>query len=258
MLQQALLIPKKTYQRGVLRAFSVSAKHIDGKRVIIFVESKYLLCTQRTRTQARDMNAVVVYFFALFAALQWPQIFVVAQQLPSSWVRGTNFFAFHTDDARNPATLSELANLPTALPGINTVALQFMWAQDNATSSYVYATETISPSAESLLDFIQTAHSSGLAVYLKPIVVANDGTEMAQLNPANVTAWFESYASLLLPLAALAQQTGVERLALGIELQILATASDNLDYWKTLIQNVRLLFKGTLTSEATRFLVRPR
>jgi hypothetical protein len=183
---------------------------------------------------------------ALILVLAEAQYVPDVKALPAQWTRGTNFFAFSANDLADNRTLKEVAQLPFVLPGVNMVAVQFMWHQTFANSSDVHRYEN-TPSTEALVAFTQAAHDAGLQVYYKPIVVAQDGTEMANLNPMNISAWFEAYSSLLLDLAALAQDLGVERLAIGIELQLIATPAENLWRWETLFQQTRALYSGEVT-----------
>lgn len=166
--------------------------------------------------------------------------------LPEHWTRGVNFFAFSANDLADPRTLTELAQLPSVLPGVDMVAVQFMWHQDYANSSTVERFHK-TPSTESLITFTNAAHTAGLRVYYKPLVVGGDGSQMAQLNPTNISEWFETYTSLLLDLAALAQDLNVERIAVGIELQLLATPNENLFLWESLVQSTRALYNGEVT-----------
>jgi len=168
-----------------------------------------------------------------------------AVPLPQTWTRATNIFALHHDDF--DLSVPIVASIPSQLPGANMVAMQWMWKQDNATSNAVEADAKTTPSVSSLIRIARAAHRVNLSVYWKPIVVARDGTEMAQLSPSNVTAWFASYSNQILAIAALAQDLGVERLAIGIELQIIATNAANLELWTELISQVRSLYNGHLT-----------
>lgn len=189
------------------------------------------------------VSVIAALIFALGDAQQAaPDV----KPLPAQWTRGTNFFAFSSNDLADNRTLDELAQLPSVLPGVNMVAVQFMWHQTYANSSDVRRYDR-TPSTESLVIFTQAAHAAGLQVYYKPIVVAHDGTEMANLHPVNVSAWFEAYSTLILELAALAQDLQVERLAMGIELQLIATPAENQWFWETLFQQTRELYTGELT-----------
>lgn len=192
------------------------------------------------------MKLLFASFAALLLLLVWgctqP---ILATPLPPSWTRATNIFALHGDDYDR--SLGTVASIPSDLPGVDMVAMQWMWKQQNATSNVVSSEPGTTPSIASLINMTRTAHAVNLSVYWKPIVVAHGGVQMAQLNPSNVTAWFESYSNQMLSLAALAQDLGVARLAVGIELQIIATTASNYDLWANLIQQVRSLYRGTLT-----------
>jgi hypothetical protein len=161
--------------------------------------------------------------------------------LPNDWIKSVVYFAA----ARNSLNASSGAfttinDTMSQLPGATHVSLQWMWSQDTANSSTVgFGDET--PPVEDLIGIIRYIRSLGLKVVLKPIVVANDGTEMAQLQPANITAWFASYAELLFSTAEIAYQEGVDVLSVGIELQKIATNASNDMGWRGIIAGSRVL-----------------
>jgi hypothetical protein len=97
---------------------------------------------------------------------------------------------------------------------------------------------------------INTIHSLGMNVLLKPMVDVDDGTWRAQITPTDVNAWFSSYTNFIDTFANLAQQNknnGVTMLSVGCELNSMEQYTQQ---WDNVIAGVRSIYSGQLTYAA--------
>jgi hypothetical protein len=142
--------------------------------------------------------------------------------------------------------LEEIAAL-----GASHVALVVPLYQTHAGSTRLHRHTRYSPTLETVADTIRLAHRADLEVTLFPIVrlVAPRTPEewRGTLRPADLDAWFASYAEQLGDLASLANLTGATRLVLGSEL---STLDGDLPRWQHLITLMRAVFSGTLVYSA--------
>ncbi|MDD4319798.1 MAG: hypothetical protein PHW10_05760 [Candidatus Peribacteraceae bacterium] len=110
------------------------------------------------------------------------------------------------------------------------------------------------PTDEALASAIDFAHSIGLQVNLMPHLDPADDTWRIYINPGNRDEWFKNYEDVvLLPLARMAQEHGVEMLTLGVELGAMTMASSNGSndwHWRETIKKVRNAYTGILTYSA--------
>jgi hypothetical protein len=98
---------------------------------------------------------------------------------------------------------------------------------------------------DDLVALFEMCHSRGLKVFLRPTLEFHNWTEWrGGLQPANWTAWFESYAKFMVHYAEIAEQTGVEMLTVGVELKNSNGFTDN---WRSIIRQVRAVYHGLLT-----------
>lgn len=114
------------------------------------------------------------------------------------------------------------------------------------------ASSKIAPSDSSVDDadvrqVISLARGEGLKVLLKPHVDLRDGSDRAQIDPADPDAWFQSYHAFITHYAELAQQLGVEEFAVGTEL---SGVSDDRQRWLAVIEDVRNRYHGPLVYAA--------
>jgi hypothetical protein len=142
--------------------------------------------------------------------------------------------------------LGEIAAL-----GATHVSLIVPLYQEHGGSTALRLHTRLSPSLAATAEAIRAARRAGLEVMLFPIVrLAAPRTPnewRGTLAPADVDAWFASYAEMLGDLAALATMTGVSRLAVGSELSSL---DGDVPRWKTLIERIRALYAGVLVYSA--------
>ncbi len=96
---------------------------------------------------------------------------------------------------------------------------------------------------------IEDAHRNGLAVMLKPHVDCYSGGWRAAITPGNDGSWFRAYTDMMLKYAALAAETRVEMLCIGVE-YAMATRPQYDREWKKLIADIRQVYSGKLTYAA--------
>lgn len=111
--------------------------------------------------------------------------------------------------------------------GANAVAFAFPLYSPGITSDEVFGALDCSgqtfqtPPVPLLRQLIRIAHHQGLQVMLRPLVVLvreAPGTWRGDLDPEDLTTWYESYEEALRPYLELAQATHVEHFALASEL----------------------------------------
>lgn len=135
----------------------------------------------------------------------------------------------------SPLALASLEHLATT--GVNWVAFVVTWYQTNASATTIFPISRpfqswdpragehtrvyVSESPRALRTAMRRAHELGLKVMLKPHVdVTHDERGqvwrgMIQFSPS----WFESYRSMMLMWARLAERDGVDMLCVGTELK---------------------------------------
>jgi hypothetical protein len=142
--------------------------------------------------------------------------------------------------------LQEIAEL-----GATHVALVVPFYQEHAGSTELYLHTRLSPALAATAEAIRAARRLGLEVTLFPIVrlaaPRGPGEWRGTLKPADVDAWFASYAELLGDHAALAQSVGASRLVVGSEL---GSLDGDVARWSRLIDQMRALFPGPLVYSA--------
>jgi hypothetical protein len=74
---------------------------------------------------------------------------------------------------------------------------------------------------------------------IKLLLTVDDGGSWIYANPVNATAWFDSYATILLHYAQLGESAGVKTLCLGTELAHLTVHPQYAPYWKQTIAMLR-------------------
>jgi serralysin len=117
------------------------------------------------------------------------------------------------------------------------------------TSNDVINDPTKTESDANIATAIADAHDLGLSVLLKPMLTGLDGTNQARIDPSDPAAFFASYTAQMVDFAKVAQAAGAESFSIGNELQELS-GPQYLDYWTTLINDVRAVYSGTITYSA--------
>ncbi|MCQ2506407.1 MAG: glycosyl hydrolase family 53 [Lachnospiraceae bacterium] len=94
---------------------------------------------------------------------------------------------------------------------------------------------------------IETIHSKGAKVCLKPMINVRDGSWRALIDfgtdSASWEKWFFSYTRFMLHYAKIAERTGTEMLCLGCEMLGMEKEESN---WRLLIASVRGVYNGLL------------
>lgn len=145
-----------------------------------------------------------------------------------------------------PKLLDRLAEL-----NINSVSLVFPVFQSNWQSVEVYKDPKKTPTDDNIRIFIREAHKRNFTVMLRPILdessLVADGKWRGQLSPTDKGQWFNSYSSLLVGYAKLAQEEKVAVLNIGTEF---VSLEPEVALWKALIAVVRTQYDGQITYSA--------
>src|SRR5689334_21115369 len=145
---------------------------------------------------------------------------------------------------------SDQSLLDMSMVGTDTVALNFWWFQ-NSTSANSMAEDftRYSSTVSSISHAIDTIHSLGMKVLLKPMLDVSDGTWRAYIDPSDKDQWFANYTNFVGTFADMAQSKGVELLSIGCEMNTLEQSINN-TRWSNLISNMRSRYTGKLTYSA--------
>lgn len=126
------------------------------------------------------------------------------------------------------------------------VAICFWWFQDDIFSTRIYPRPDLyTASNESIIHAIDTAHSLGLKVMLKPMVDTVGLSWRGLIPPSD--AWFESYGGFINSFAELAEETGVELYCVGCEFDFTDISESD---WRGIVSGVRSRYSGPLTYAA--------
>jgi hypothetical protein len=138
-----------------------------------------------------------------------------------------------------------------AATGSNTICLSVAGYQENCASTSIFIDARRTPSTDRIKALIAHAHQRKLRVMLMPIVLLENprsGEWRGKIEPRDWDDWWEDYNNYLLHYASIAQEAGVEILAVGSEL--ISTEKDHADRWRGLIAGVRKRYKGYLIYSA--------
>ncbi len=139
-----------------------------------------------------------------------------------------------------------------AATGVNHVTLIIPVHQSNIYSTDV-AVSSETPTDASLASAVRHIQSKGMGVSFAIHVDPRDHQWRALINPDDRASWFANYGNILNRYASLAQNLGVQQYVLGTELSSMTDPSvraSNTEYWRSMIQNVRARYSGTLTYSA--------
>jgi hypothetical protein len=132
---------------------------------------------------------------------------------------------------------------------VNGVSIVFPIYTDSVNANTVHSGPD-TPSDGALSYLIGQAHARGMAVMVRPLLdEANLPSPewRGTLRPTSVTAWFDSYQSLVMHYAQLGRSLHVESLNIGSELDSMEAYPDS---WRRLIGSVRGVFDGRVTYAA--------
>jgi hypothetical protein len=129
----------------------------------------------------------------------------------------------------------------------NSIVLSFPFYTYGITSDTLYANSS-TPSPSRIAIFLTEAEKSKIRVTLRPIlnenalVAQNPNAWRGSIEPANRTAWFESYQKLLMRYAAVAAEGHADTFVIGTEL----TSLEGDSHWPGVIRNIRSVFQSQL------------
>ena len=162
--------------------------------------------------------------------------------------KGMCYTTWNKNKYASPESDESLKQL--AKTGTGWVSLLTTWYQQKCYTTEISPNHT-TPTDESLVHAIETAHSLGMKVMLKPhldIIDTSDGSwrgDIACNSEPEWQKWFEGYRDFMLHYARMAQEHNVEMLCIGTELTAIATIRGNM--WKEIIiKPIREAYKGPL------------
>jgi hypothetical protein len=163
---------------------------------------------------------------------------------------GMSYTSFGTNVLSSAGSDQSLLNM--SMVGTDTVALNFWWFQNSTTANSMAEDDSrYSSTVSSIAHAIDTIHSLGMKVLLKPMLDVSDaaGTWRAYIDPSDKDQWFTNYTNFLGSFADMAQSKGVELLSIGCEMNTLEQSVNN-TRWSNLITNMRSRYTGKLTYAA--------
>lgn len=130
---------------------------------------------------------------------------------------------------------------------VNHIAIAFPLFQENVQSTKVEERSTSTPTEEELQSLIEEAHAEELCVMLRPILDEQSfmatGNWRGEIKPTDVDAWFQSYRSLLMKYAKIAEKNDVALFNIGTELSSMERYGHQ---WKQVIDEMRDVFHGEI------------
>jgi len=127
--------------------------------------------------------------------------------------------------------------------GVNWVALNVFWFQDDLTSTAIAPRYDLWSTPEASVErAVEEIHSRGMSVLLKPMLDVASGQWRGEIPPSD--PWFTAYQGFIGEWAQKATDLGVEALCVGTELK--ATVGEDAK-WRDVIQEARSKFSGPLT-----------
>jgi len=134
----------------------------------------------------------------------------------------------------------------------NAIALGDDYFVDTYKSNTVYADPVRTESLADLGIAIDEAHQRGLTVLVKPLVDSKDFAWRGFFQPSDPAAFFQSYKSMIVAEAEVAEAHHAELFSIGCEMDQL-TGSAYASYWDDIIAAVRSVYHGKLTYAAAWF-----
>src|SRR3954464_3056543 len=163
---------------------------------------------------------------------------------------GMSYTSFGSNVLSSSASDQSLLNMSQV--GTDTVALNFWWFQNSiSANSMAENFSRYSSTMSSVSHAIDTIHSLGMKVLLKPMLDVSDAnsTWRAYIDPSNKSQWFNKYTNFIGSFADMAQSKGVELLSIGCEMNTMEQPANNAS-WSNLIANMRARYSGKLTYAA--------
>ena len=207
----------------------------------------------------KNQKQVFIIFSFLVLMLQFSLVPVYSSSLNQSnqnttfspvFQKGIAFSAWSPDAFSDPISDESLDLL--AQTNAEWISLCFSWYQSSTTSADIALDPVMSPTLESLQHAVETAHSLGLKVMLKPMVEPKERQEVlsypvwrGEIEPSD--EWFASYSGFLNYFAEFAQQNDVEMFCVGCEYK---TTSLESEQWRKVVAQVRDRYFGPLVYAA--------
>jgi hypothetical protein len=173
-----------------------------------------------------------------------------------------SYYGRQITDAEGQAAMGQII-----ATGANTVTIIPNFFQENITSNSVYQRlgaednrwDNESDTFEEVRQSILVAKERGLKVVLKPHVETEQPRAWrATFAPDDPKAWFDSYKSMIVEYAKVAQEAGAEMFCIGTEMVSMTNptkvTSDGKTYtqkWVEIINAVRAVYSGKVTYAAT-------
>ena len=161
--------------------------------------------------------------------------------------KGMSYAAWWNDIYATSDSDLSLENLDNT--GTEWVSLVTTWYQDDEYSTQIYEDLDRTPSDESVIHAIETIHSLGMHVMLKPHVDLQNGEWRGEIQfdaEADWEEWFNSYRNFICHYAQLAENHNVEQFCIGCE-DVKTTQREE---WFEVIDAVRKNFSGPITYAA--------
>jgi len=162
---------------------------------------------------------------------------------PQAFQKGMVFGLFARSDPRHADRgLAELRDL-----GVDSVMIVIPWVTPDVRSLEMAPRGDMTPSDASLVSTIRKAKTTGMRLFLMPILFVDamgPGEWRGTLAPPDWDSWFANYDKFILHYARMAESEGVEYFSVGSEL---CSAEKYRDRWLDLLKKVRSVYKGQLT-----------
>lgn len=158
--------------------------------------------------------------------------------------RGFSYTPWSRDALLDPGSDQSILNMKA--DGVNAVALNVWWFQDNEGSSSITEDFTrYSASQESVRRAIRFMHSVGLKVLLKPMVDCRNGRWRGEIRPS--AAWFAAYRTFITLWASIAREEDAGAFCVGCEF---VKTDSWAKEWRQVVSAVRTVYPGPLTYAA--------
>lgn len=162
--------------------------------------------------------------------------------------KGVVYTSWSADELGSLA--SDLTLLHLRKIGVRHIAIMVPLYQETVDSKVIFANDFTggdTPKDEAIIHTIKTCHLLGIKVMLKPHVDCRDETFRGDILPSE--EWFESYKSMILRYAKLAQENDVEIFCIGTELENTTFFAWE-DEWREIIASIKKFYKGFLVYSA--------
>jgi hypothetical protein len=208
---------------------------------------------QKHLNRTKRLPLIVIFIVLLTFAAPMQSLDTSAQ---SPKQKGISYAAWWSGDYIQPGADYSLELLRST--GADWISLIVTCHQEAYTSTAIDCTHESTPRDDELVHVINTAHSLGLKVMLKPHVdlfnEVEGGYWRGDIGSGFTTegqwsAWFASYRSLIEHYARLAQDYGADQFCVGTEL--LGTTPRAND-WRAVVAGVRAIYHGPITYAALK------